>query len=325
MATEAVATVVVTCRDRWSLAASTLDHLLSRTDGRHPVVVVEAKAPKPVAAHFARLEAAGRIRVARRDRHVPGNEARNIGIDGARTEWIAIVENDCLMSEGWLERLLAVAESRDAASAFPAYLTDGPAGPIVHGVGADLEIDGPPGNERVLELHHDLDRRWFEVAREIGPMERVQSEPHALLVRRSLLDEIGGFDEGLWSWLDHVDLALHHRRLGAASWLVPDATCTYLEPPPIARSDLAMFLLRWSEKWLLRSLDHLCATWGLDRTDPVWAYHGAYRTLVRRRSLAPFSKVAGLVDRMVVPAEQLDVWRADRARERDTSAPAHAG
>ncbi|HEX3454707.1 MAG TPA: glycosyltransferase, partial [Gaiellaceae bacterium] len=265
MPSDPVATVVVVSRDRWSLAVPTLEHLLSRTDPRHPMVLVESQAPRHVAAQLGRFEALGRVRIARRGHQLGGNEARNIGADGATTEWIAFVENDCLMSDEWLERLIEFGESHDAASVFPAYLTDGPTGPIVHGVGADLRVDGPDGCRTLREIHYELERPWFQVAREIGPVERVQSEPHALLIRRSMLEQMGGLDAGLWSWFDHVDLGLHHQRLGAPSWLVPDVTCTYLEPPPVSLTDLSSFLVRWSRDWYTRSLDHLCATWALDR------------------------------------------------------------
>jgi len=314
-----VATVVVVSRDRWSLAARTLDHLLANTDPRHPVVVVEAHAPRRIAARFAQLEATGRIRVARRARHLSGNESRNIGADGARTEWVAFVENDSLMSAGWLERLIEVGEANDAGSAYPAYLTDGPHGPVVHGVGADLQLDGPDGSRILREFHHDLERPWFDLAHDIRPMARVQSEPHALVIRRSMLDEMGGLDESLWSWFDHVDLGLHHRHLGASAWLVPDVTCTYLQPPPVAVVDLPWFLLRWSREWYTRSLDHLCATWGLDRHDPEWDNHERYRTNVRRRSLAPIARMESLVDRAIVPAEQFEVRRDDRVRAREAA------
>src|SRR5262245_11684233 len=143
MPREPTATVVVVCRDRWSLAAETLHVLLARTDPRHPVVVVDARAPRTVGAAFDRPAGARRIRVVRRPRFLSGNEARNVGATGARTEWIAFVENDVVPSDGWLDALLAAGESRGAASAYPAFLEPAQPVPRVHGLGADLELDGP--------------------------------------------------------------------------------------------------------------------------------------------------------------------------------------
>ncbi len=309
-----VATVVVVSRDRWSLASRTLDLLLARTDRRHPVVVVDGQAPRPMAAAFDRLAASGRIRVARRGRFLASNEARNIGADGARTEWVAFVENDAVPSEGWLETLLESGEALEASSVYPAYLEPGRNGPIVHGIGADLEVRGIAGARCLRERPHRQGRLWHEIAAELEPAERVQAEPHAIAVRRELLERMGGFDEGLLSWFDHTDLALHHRRLGAAAWFVPAVTCMYLTPPPIAFSDLPSFALRWGEDWFERSLDHLCAVWGLDRHDSEWAMHSEYRTFVRRSVLTPWSRVNAVVDRAVVPVERLVArrWHARR-------------
>jgi hypothetical protein len=65
MGPAATATVVVVSRDRWSMATTTLDLLLARTDPRHPVVVVDGRAPRRVGAEFDRLAATGRVRLVR--------------------------------------------------------------------------------------------------------------------------------------------------------------------------------------------------------------------------------------------------------------------
>lgn len=298
------ATVVVTCRDRWSQTSATLDFLLARTDPRHPVVVVDAKAPREVAAALDRVAASGRIRVARRGRHLPGNEARNLGADGARTEWIAFVENDAVPSDGWLETLLAEGEGREAASAYPAFLWPGPTGPVVHGLGADLVVEGPAGARYVRERQHHLNRPWCEVAGALEPVPRLQSEFHALVVRREFLERIGGLDEGLLSWFDHTDLALHHRRLAADAWFVPTATSLYQPPPPVFARDLPAFTVRWGRDWFDRSLAHLCATWGLDRHDREWEVHARYRASARRAGPTPWRPLNAALDYAAAPVEK---------------------
>ena len=313
------ATVVVVARDRWSQAPATLDVLLARTHRRHPVVVVDGRAPRSVARALDRSAASGRVGVVRRDRHLAGNEARNLGADGARTEWVAFVENDAIPSDGWLETLLAVGEARGAASAYPAFLLNGSEGPIVQGLGADLEVGGAWGARHVHERQHHLNRQWHEVAPGLEAVERVQSEFHALAVRRELLDALGGLDEELLSWFDHTDLALHHQRLGAAAWFVPEATCTYLAPPPVSFTDLLSFELRWSKEWYRRSLDRLCATWGLNPHDSAWANHARYRTAVRQSVLTPWPPVNAAIKSAAAPAERL-VCRWDHRRRATDSA-----
>jgi GT2 family glycosyltransferase len=308
------ATVIVVSRDRWSLAPATLDYLLARTDPRHPVVVVEDRAPREVSAQIDRLATSGRVSVVRRNKLLAGNQARNLGVERARTEWVAFVENDVVMSDGWLEHLLAAGEARDAASAYPAYLEPWDGGPVIHGIGSNLVVGGPPGRGHLREQQIELGRPWREVAPGLRPAPRIQAEPHALLIRREVLDRIGGLDESLLSWFDHTDLALHHRRLDVESWFVPDATCTYFAPPPLARHDVPGFLLRWSRDWFDRSRDRMCTVWGLDPDDTEWDAHARYRARVRGKVLTRSRRVNEVIDRVTVPAERLvDRWN-DRAR-----------
>lgn len=314
MTTAPTATVVVIARDRWAQAPATLDLLLDRTDPRFDVVVVDARAPRRVAAAFDRRAASGRIRVVRRRRHLAGNEARNLGADGVRTEWIAFVENDVVLDDGWLDTLLAAGEEHEATSAYPAYLQDGTTETFVHGLGADLELGDTDGVPYIREHQYHLNRPWREVAAEVEPVERVQSEFHAVAVRRELVERIGGLDERLLSWFDHTDLALHHQRLGAAAWLVPEVTCRYLAPPPVALTDVPSFVLRWSRDWYERSLERLCAAWGFDRNDREWDNHARYRTSVRRSVLTRWARVNAAADRAALPAEWLVARWNERAR-----------
>jgi GT2 family glycosyltransferase len=319
------ATVVVVSRDRWSLAPTTLDRLLASTDSRHPVVVVDGGSPKRVSVAFDRAVASGRVGVVRRNRFLASNEARNLGADGSRTEWIAFVENDTELSDGWLETLLAAGESRGAASVYPAYLEAGPNGARVHGIGADLDVGGPAGARFIRERQHHSGRLWRDVVDEVVPVERVQAEPHALVIRRELLERLCGLDEGLLSWFDHTDLALHHRQLGATSWFVPEVTCLYRSPPPVAFSDLSSFVLRWGEDWYTRSLDRLCAAWGLDRHDCEWDKHAAYRTSVRRSVLTRWRYMNAVIDRAAKPVERLVTRAWDARRESHRSSGLASG
>ena len=324
MTPDPTATIVVVRRDRWSRALESLHALLAHTDPRHPVVVVDARAPRAVGAAFDRLAAVGRIRVVRRPGFLPGNEARNLGADGVRTDWVAFLENDVIVSDGWLDALLAVGERVGAASAYPAYLdTAGPV-PRVHGLGADLEITGPEGARLLRERQHEGARPWSELAGTLEPVSRVQGEPHAIVMRREFLDAMGGFDEGLLGWFDHTDVALHHLRLGAESWVVPHVTCVYHQPPPVSVLDLPTVSLRWGRDWFERSLRHLCATGGFALEQDEWAVHDGYRTAVRRGLLTPWRRVNALVDRAAAPLDRVVARWDDRRRAADAATLASA-
>ena len=316
MADGAGATVVVTARDRWSEAPAALDRLIASTGPDAQIVVVDGAAPRSIGAKFDRLADQGAIRVVRQERFLAANEAKNLGAEGVKSEWIAFIENDVFLSDGWLDRLIRVAEERDATAVYPAYLHEDHDGRwVVHGLGCDLEFTGPEGRQWVKERQHHLFEPWGEVRASVGVIERPQAEPHAVVVRRSLVEGIGGFDEQLLSWFEHTDLALHIRKRGGSSWLVPDVTCLYRPPPPLAFSDYRSFGLRWSADWLTMSLVRLCEVWGLDVEDPGWGKHDRYRKLMRRRILTKWPKVNYQIDRVVGPFQSWDArrWLGQRA------------
>jgi GT2 family glycosyltransferase len=302
------ATVIVVARDRWSQAPLTLKTLLARTDPRHRVVVVNGGAPPKVASHLNRMAASGLVQVVRHSRFLASNEARNVGADGATTEWLAFVENDVTLSGGWLDELVSVGEQLGAATTYPAYLLKANHGLIVHGLGADLEMRGPEGARVVRERQHDLDRPWSDVSYR-DPVQRVQAEPHTIVIRREFVDRLGGFDEQLLSWFDHTDLALRHSQTGASAYLVPSVSCVYHRPPPISYEDWFTFVLRWGVDWFERSLNHLCRIWGLDRHDSEWDKHAGYRKEVRRCVPTPSRAVNAVTQRTASPVER---WLARR-------------
>jgi GT2 family glycosyltransferase len=50
-----------------------------------------------------------------------------------------------------------------------------------------------------------------------------------MILRRTMLDEIGLLDEGLYTYFDDVDLCLRARRAGWETWFVPESVVVHLE------------------------------------------------------------------------------------------------
>jgi hypothetical protein len=88
-----------------------------------------------------------------------------------------------------------------------------------------------------------------------------------------------------------------------------------LAPPPVSLTDAPGFLLRWSKAWYERSLDHLCAVWGLDREHDEWASHSQYRIKVRRSVPTPWKSANVALMTAATPIEQLVASR-DTPRHR---------
>lgn len=167
-------TVVVPTKDRPALLEVTLATILGQRGLACEVVVVDDGSVDPrTATHLATAEARG-VRVVRHQRSRGACAARNAGAAVARGAWLAFCDDDDVWAPGKLAGQLAAA---------------GDAGWVYAGA-VDVDernrvIDGslPPSPDRV---RRDLDR--------VNPVPAGASN---VVVRRSLFDAAGGFDEGL--------------------------------------------------------------------------------------------------------------------------------
>ena len=93
-------------RERFSWAPTALRALLdSTTDIDYRLVIVDSLTPAPYLAELETM-AAGRenIEFMRAGRHLLPNEARNLVAEACTTEYVALIENDVVVTPGWLTR-----------------------------------------------------------------------------------------------------------------------------------------------------------------------------------------------------------------------------
>jgi hypothetical protein len=153
-------------------------------------------------------------RVIRNAENVGFAPAVNQGIRNARGEYVALVNNDVVATGGWLEELKRALDAdpcRWAAAAQMRYLHQpgriNSAGFLVDLAGrARDRNDGMPASAEPSE-----------------PIEVFGASGGAVLIRRSVIDEIGSFDEQYFAYLEDVDLAWRARRAGYTCIYVPAA------------------------------------------------------------------------------------------------------
>lgn len=193
---------------------------------RGPVVVIVVD-NKPTAA--ANVEALTRSHDAQ---YLPLPENRGYGgaINAAvRTlppsiAWVLVSNPDLVLGAGSIDALVAAGDAdSNVASVGPAIVTDGEIYPsartipsLRNGVGHALFANMWQGNPWTQAYrqnsHHDQlprDAGWLSGA--------------CVLVRRSLFDQVGGFDEGFFMYFEDVDLGYRFGKLGFRNVYEPAA------------------------------------------------------------------------------------------------------
>jgi len=322
----APATVVVVPREQFSKAPISLESVLASTSV--PLVYVDGNSPAAVQHYLQQTAQQRSFKLIRANHYLAANQARNLAIPYIDTTYAVFLDNDVVPWPGWLEALVQCAEETGAWAVGPLYCVgDGsdPSVPVVHQAGADCHISTIQGVARFVERHSPAcGKPLAEVRQQLTRRPCELLEFHCLLVRMDAVHRFGGLDEGLLSFFDHNDFCLKARMVGGELAIEPDAVVTYLPPPPFARSDLAYFLLRWSQTWFSASLRHFCHTWGLDIQDPSFRDHIAYRIAHRRRAYTwwstrppgPRSSAADLLVEGTIGSllERTLVRRLDQAR-----------
>jgi GT2 family glycosyltransferase len=138
----------------------------------------------------------------------------NQGIEKAKGKYIALLNNDAEAESHWLEELVKVAEEdhRIGMLASKIYLQGGHK--IIDNVGHLIYRDGLNRGRGRLEVDHGQFDKKEEVLFPSGC---------AALYRRTMLEEVGLFDEDFFAYGDDTDLGLKGRLAGWKCGYVPGA------------------------------------------------------------------------------------------------------
>ena len=176
-------TVVVVPRERFSLIPRSLDSLYAGTAMPFRLVYVDGGSP-PRVQRYLEVESAKRgFRLIRSERYLAPNEARNMGLAQARGKYVVFIDNDVLVSPGWLHALVRCADETGAWLVGPLYCFGEPASTKVHMAGGTAHIEVRDGRRYLAERHH-VPGHWLKECR--STLRRTQTELmefHCLLAR----------------------------------------------------------------------------------------------------------------------------------------------
>jgi len=257
-------TLVIVPRERFSCAQTSLESIYEHTQVPFNLVYVDGNSPPHVQQYLQAQAAEKQFQLIRTDYYLYPNQARNLGAAAVRTPYLVFVDNDVIVTPGWLKSLLSCAETTGAAVVGPLMCQHEPIHSEIHFAGGETHIwVDKTGRRRLREKMYSQGKSVSAVQPILTRTETELAEFHCVLVRRRVLEQLGGLDEMMLNTKEHLDFCMSVRELGGTVYFEPTSLVTYVPGPPLVWSDLHYYMLRWSDAWTLTSLHRLRDKWQL--------------------------------------------------------------
>ncbi|MEL6501717.1 MAG: glycosyltransferase [Cyanobacteria bacterium J06623_1] len=257
-------TIVVTPRERFSCTNRSLESIYQHTQIPFNLIYVDGNSPGKVARYLQQQAQAKNFHHLRTNYYLSPNHARNLGLEHVTTKYVVFVDNDVVVSPGWLSQLVQCAESTSATVVGPLMCQDEPVHQIVHFAGGESHIyQDIRGRRRLREKMYLQGKKVADIRDRLQRQETELAEFHCVLIRTSIFEQIGRLDEAMLNTKEHLDFCMQVAAAGGKIYFEPDCVVTYVPGPPLELSDLTYYMLRWSDAWVLNSLQRLREKWNL--------------------------------------------------------------
>lgn len=257
-------TVVCVPRDHYSDAERGLEALIDHTDVPHELVYVLGRAPRDVGRHLRARAAEIGFTLIERDEHLVPNHARNLALARVRTEFVAFVDNDAIVTAGWLGPLLECADDTGASLVGPLQLIGPLEDEAIHLAGGWIELGDTKRPRSIRSIHRYQRLTVGEVPEPLHREACDFAEFHCMLARTQSLDRVGPLDEALLSVREVEDLAMAVAADGGTAWFEPASRVTFLPPKSLRWAELGFVARRWGERANRQSFRYFYAKHDLD-------------------------------------------------------------
>jgi GT2 family glycosyltransferase len=212
----------------------------------------------------------------------------NAGIARASGDWIALVNDDCMVEPSALAELVAAGETDSAIGSVAAHVRFADRPETINSAGIEVDVLGI-ATERLLGEP--------VTASESDLTEVFGASGAAALYRRTMLEQIGGFDESFFAYLEDADVAWRARMAGWRCLYAPAAVVHHHHSMSLGHGSPAKHFLVGRNR--VRMLAKNATTTHLARYAlGIVAYDLAYVVFAgaTTRSVAPLrGRAAGLV------------------------------
>lgn len=310
--TEPLVTLVVVPRERFSCTQRSLESIYEHTTLPFNLVYVDGNSPAKVRQYLEKQAQEKDFQLVRTHYYLYPNQARNLGLAQVLTRYVVFVDNDVIVSPGWLEALVQCAEETGAAVVGPLTCQHDPVHEEVHFAGGESHVwVDKTGRRRLREKMYQQGQKVTQLRPHLQRTQTELAEFHCVLVRKEILDRLGLLDEQLFNTKEHLDFCMTVRQSGNTVYFEPNCVVTYVSGSSLELSDLHYYMLRWSDAWTLESLHRLRDKWDLAEDG---YFQSKYKKLNWRRAmmvLMPLNQLLtlGVSNRLLNPILMpLDKW-----------------
>jgi GT2 family glycosyltransferase/glycosyltransferase involved in cell wall biosynthesis len=172
--------IVIPVFNQWEFTKQCLESIKTHTSISHEIIAVDnASSDETIKA----LHKYPEVRLIQNERNVGFPGAINQGIAAAIGEHVLLLNNDTIVTDGWLERMVEILESHSGI---------GIVGPVSNKV-SGVQLDKEAGYTTIQEMHLYAAKKSQERKGSVLEFPRIAFL--CTLIKRSLLDNIGGLDE----------------------------------------------------------------------------------------------------------------------------------
>ncbi|MBE9190503.1 glycosyltransferase [Gloeocapsopsis crepidinum LEGE 06123] len=280
-------TIVVAPRERFSYSHESLESIYEHTQTPFKLVYVDGGSPSQIKNYLEAKAREKNFQLIRTEHYLSPNHARNIGLAQVDTKYVVFIDNDVVVTPGWLQKLIECAETTNATIVSPLICQHLPLHEIVHCAGGEsgVRVETKDGNvrRRMIEKIYLQGRQVADVRPKLQRSETGLAEFHCMMVRTDIFTQVGMLDEQLLNTKEHVDFCILVNEAGGSVYLEPDSVVTYVPSSTLTWSDMTFYMLRWSDAWELTSLHRLRDKWNLTEDD---YFKNKYKKLGWRRYMS---------------------------------------
>ncbi len=203
------------------------------------------------------------VRLVRNPRNLGAAESKNVGLEQAQNELVAFLDNDAVLDKHWLEEMIRFIGERENAGIVASKILFTDNHKIINSTGGKVNLAGYGWDRGIFEFDADFN----------PPRDRITYAcSAAMIARKSILDQVGGFDSLFRYPYEDADLGWRMNLAGYEVSYNPAAVAYHKLSATMGRDNPRMIYL--CERNRLRTMlkNFEAATWDNVRRDLALLY-----------------------------------------------------